>query len=569
MKELTRIISVLLKEKRDVVLSVLFGYLAGIAAVSLFAANGFLISQAALEPPLYVLIGMVAVVKIGSIIRATSRYGERLFSHRATFTMLSDLRVYFYERIEKMAPSKIQQFRSGDLLARIVGDVESLQNFFLRVVYPPILMVTVFLTTLLFLSFYSIEVVILLTVGLIVTGFVIPAWFAKKQRALSGGIREERAKFSTEVTEWFQGFRELKIHQQLEKKEEQLIAASDAYVEEHRKSESEVNKNHSINLGASFVILWSVLAVGGYLVASNQLDGIFLAMIVMISLNVFEHSTPMAAFPVYYEESERAASRLQDVVSEDKSDKENTVDLPKGPLSITLDHVHFRFPGELRETIRGVSLDIKAGSKVAIVGASGSGKSTLLKLLLKMYQINEGSFRISGVPIENIQAENIWASTKVILQENQFFSGTIKDNLLAAEEMHDEEVAFLLEKVELSHFSPTDPVLEKGENLSGGEKQRLAMARALVKSGNLWLLDEPTSSLDGWTEQRMYRLLEEHAKSDTVILVSHRLTGLEKMDQIIVMDHGKIIENGSFEELMVANGYFYELKELEKNIVEL
>jgi ATP-binding cassette subfamily C protein CydC len=156
----------------------------------------------------------------------------------------------------------------------------------------------------------------------------------------------------------------------------------------------------------------------------------------------------------------------------------------------------------------------------------------------------------------------------VILQENHFFYGTIKENLLIARESAtDKEMEEVLVKVQLDGFLLDQAVFEKGENLSGGEKQKLAIARALLKGSHIWLLDEPTSSMDALTEQSMYIHLFNKAKNDTLILVSHRLTGLEQMDQIIVMDQGMVVESGSFTELMEKRGYFYGLKQIEKSVL--
>jgi len=191
----------------------------------------------------------------------------------------------------------------------------------------------------------------------------------------------------------------------------------------------------------------------------------------------------------------------------------------------------------------------------------------LLQLLLKFYSINQGQIRFNNDSIDQLTQESIWGNTNVVLQENHFFFGTIRDNLLLARDgLSDTEMEDMLEQVKLGHFSLDDKVLEKGENLSGGEKQRLAIARALLRNSPLWLLDEPTSSIDALTEAHIMGYLFEKAKEDTVIVVSHRLTGLEKMDQIIVMDSGTIVESGTFEELMDKKGYFYEMKQIEQSV---
>lgn len=571
MKDLSLVIKLTLMEKKDILLSIIFGFVTGIAAVGLFASSGYLISKAALAPPLYALILLTASVKLLGFTRAFSRYGERYFSHRATFTMLSNLRVSFYEKLEPLAPGIFGKYRSGDLLARIVGDVETLQNFFLRVFYPPIVLIIVFISTILFTSIFSVYIALILFVGLLLTSFVVPALFAMNQRKIDRHVREKRGELSTEVTEFLYGFRDLKIYQQLEDKEAQLTQVSNKYIEEQQQEGIHLIFSQSTNLMVSLIVSWFVLGVGAYLVAAGQMEGIFLAMFVMVSLTVFENATPMAAFPSHLEDSRQAATRLFSVVGKDAVEEETqemTETLPDHQaLALEMHDVSFSFPEEIRKTIQHTSLSLPTGSKTAIVGPSGSGKSTLLQLLLKVVAADQGEIRINDIPIEHIAQESIWNKANVILQKNHFFYGTIRENLqLAKDELEDEEMEAMLAKVHLAHFSLSDQVLEKGENLSGGEKQRLAIARAMLKNAPLWILDEPTSSVDALTEETIYQHLFEQAKDDTLVLVSHRLTGIEKMDQIIVMEQGSIVEAGTYTELMNKKGYFYEMKQIEQSV---
>ncbi|OLN22173.1 thiol reductant ABC exporter subunit CydC [Domibacillus antri] len=569
MKDLMVVIKLMIQEKRDVVLSVFFGAVAGLTAVALFALSGYMISKSALSPPLYIITIMTALLKLFGSAKSISRYAERYFSHRATFTILSNLRVSFYEKLEPLAPGIFGKYRSGDLLARIVGDVESLQNFFLRVFYPPIVLVIVFLSTIFFTMFYSVYVALLLLAGLLLTSFIVPALFALRQRKIDSR-REDRGSLSTEVTELLHGFRDLKIYQKLDEKEKQLIQSADFYVNGQEREGVNAVFNQSVNTLAALMVSWCVLALGAFLVTDGQLDGLFLAMLVMISLNVFENAAPMAVFPAHLEDSRHAAKRLFSFVGgefgEMKKELAGQLDGQKA-FSIEMDDVTFTFPGENRLALKNIHLTIPSGSKTAIVGPSGSGKSTLLQLMLKVYEADSGKVLLDGMPMEALDQEMIWKKTNVVLQENHFFFGTIRDNLMLAKDgLTDEELATVLSNVKLDSFSLDDPVFEKGENLSGGEKQRLAMARAMLKRAPVWLLDEPTSSLDALTEKGLYDHLFEIAKNDTLILVSHRLTGLEKMDQIIVMEQGMIVESGTFDELMEKKGYFYEMKQIEKSV---
>ncbi|WP_373894887.1 thiol reductant ABC exporter subunit CydC [Virgibacillus sp. CBA3643] len=570
MRDLAIVIKLMMVEKKDILYSIIFGFIAGIAAVFLFSASGYLISKAAFAPPLYTLIILTSSVKLLGLTKAIARYAERYFSHRATFTILSNLRVSFFERLEPLAPGIFQKYRSGDLLSRIVGDVESLQNFFLRVFYPPIVLVMVFLTTILFTAFFSLSIAVVLLVGLILTAFIVPALFAVRQAKIDSNVREGRGALSTEVTEFLHGFRDLKIYQKLDGKEQQLLDSSDAYIHEQEKEGVNTLYNQSVNTFVTLFVTWFVLALGAYLIVDGQLEGIFLAMLLMISLTVFEDAAPMAVFPIHMQDSSRAATRLFSVVrEEEKVDDKVLEELQSNTApSIEMENVTFAFPDEWRTALRNVDLKLPSGSKTAIVGPSGSGKSTLLQLLLKISPADQGDIRFNGVSINRLNEEGIWKEANVVLQENHFFYGTIRDNLLlAGDELTDEKLETALANVQLEHFNLVDPVFEKGENLSGGEKQRLAIARAMLKGGRLWLLDEPTSSVDALTEHSIYGHVFEQATNDTLVLVSHRLTGLEKMDQIIVMEQGTIIESGTYEELMDAQGYFYEMKEIEKRLL--
>ncbi|WP_117160786.1 thiol reductant ABC exporter subunit CydC [Paraliobacillus sp. X-1268] len=572
MSALFKVIKLMLIEKRDILFAILFGFIAGISSVGLFAASGYLISKAALMPPFYALIMLTSTVKLLGFIKASSKYGERIYSHRATFTILSNLRVTFFEKLEPLVPQIFHKYRSGDILGRVVGDVESLQNFFLRVFYPPIVLLLVFVTTILFSSFYSIEIALILLVGFLLTVFVIPAFFSLRQVRINGKVRQERGDLSTEITELMYGFRDLKIFQQLEKKQEQITTQSESYIEKQKRENINKVYSQSFNGFITFIVSWFVLAVGAYLVVDGRLEGIFLAMLVMISLTVFEPAAPMAVFPIYMQESRDASSRLYEVVEDPDiqvSEVETNVEqITNKPPMIGFENITFTYRGDWRTTIPSLSLEIPAGSKTAIVGASGSGKSTLLQLVLKLQQVQAGKIYWDHHDISTVSGNALWEQSKVVLQENHFFYGTIRENLLIADSDLDDIVLHeALMNVQLENFSLDDHVLENGENLSGGEKQRLAIARAILKNGHIWILDEPTSSLDAKTEEKIYKQLFEQAQTDTLLLVSHRLKGLEKMDQIIVMDHGEIIESGSYTNLMKKNGYFYQMKTLEESLL--
>ncbi|UPK41643.1 thiol reductant ABC exporter subunit CydC [Paenibacillus pabuli] len=572
MNELAILSKAMLQERKDIILSILGGFIAGIAGVALFSASGYLISQTVFAPPLYTLIVLTSLVKLLGLLRAASRYGERLYSHRATFSMLSRLRTSFFARLIPLTPGILNKKRSGDLLARIVGDVESLQHYFLRVAYPPIIVVMVFLATVLFTSAFSFWIAGLFVLGMLVTALIVPGMVLIGQRKIHGHVREQRALLSTEVTEVLYGYRDLKVYGQLAQREHQLQQASAVLTVQQQRAAGHLLRGQSLHALVTFLISWGVLTLGAYLIIGGALAGVFLAMLVMASITVFEEAAAMATLPLYKQDSEHAAKRLTETIqtSDVQSESVQSEELLMGKqaVSLELSGVTFQYEGEWRPALKDVSLHIVPGSKTAIVGPSGSGKSTIIELLLKLRTPTTGEIRINDISVNELDETSIWQSANVVLQQSHFFRGTIRDNLLLNDEEHsDEQLLDVLAQVQLPSSSLSDVVYEKGENLSDGEKQRLALARAMLRKGRLWLLDEPTSSLDYVTEERVMKHLFAQVAEDTLLMICHRLTGLEEMDRIVVMEQGSVVETGSYEELMELKGYFYEMKKIERQMI--
>ena len=572
MNELSIFAKAMIKERKDILLSILGGFFAGIAGVVLFSTSGYLIAKTVFVPPLYTLILLTSLVKILGLARAASRYGERLFSHRATFSLLSRLRTDFFGRLIPLTPGILNRKRSGDLLARIVGDVESLQFYFLRVAYPPIIVVSVFLATVVFASFFSLWIALLLVIGMLVTAFAVPAVVMVGQRRTNGQVRRSRADLSAEATEMLYGFIDLKVYGRLKSREEHLAAASAELTQAQQADALRLLRGQSLHSFMTFFVSWGVLVLGALLIANGSMAGVFLAMLIMASMTVFDESAAMATLPAYKRDSEFAAKRLNETFAAESVSGPGPE--PQGKLeanaaiSAELDQVVFRYAEDWRPVLSGVSLRFEAASKTAIVGPSGSGKTSILELLLKLHAPTEGRVLVNGRPIGELSEEDLWKSTNVVLQQGHFFRGTILENLLLEDDTQSErELLDVLAQVDLPNKRLEDPVLEKGENLSDGEKQRLAIARALLKSGRLWLLDEPTSSLDYVTERRVLEALLDKAKDDTLVMVCHRLAGLERMDRIVVVDRGRIVEQGTYDELMQSRGYFYEMKQIERQMI--
>ncbi|SES15803.1 thiol reductant ABC exporter subunit CydC [Salisediminibacterium halotolerans] len=573
MKALKTITQLMFTEKKDLLLSILFGVLAGLGAVALFANSGYLISTAAIMPPFYVLTISIAMLQLFSVTRAVTRYIERLYSHRGTFTILSKLRMYFYWRLEPLAPRIFERYRSGELLARIVGDVESLQNYFLRVIYPPVVAIIVFLATIAFASVFSWEIALLLLIGLTVTSVLVPVWFSYRQKMTANKLRQRRGELSTETTEFLYGFRDLKINQKLKHQQDKMENASNQLIEGQSEEAKQTLFNQTVNQAFAFIISVAVLALGAYLTAAGDMQGVYLAMLVMVSLTVFENTTPIASVPVYFEDSRKASDRLLHDVAATDQEKQNARETenewtPQNPVSITAEGVSL--PGDRpgKPILKDLSLHVEKGEHVAVVGPSGAGKSALLHTLLGIFTPAEGTVKWEDQDISVCAQESLWQGANIIAQTSHFFYGTVRDNLqLAGDHLHDDQLRSVLDKVQLYDIALDDEMKEKAANLSGGEKQRLTLARVLLKAKPNWFFDEPLSSVDPVTEQRLLQDWLAAAEGETVVYISHRLVGLEQMDRIIVMEDGAIIEEGTFSELIARKGVFYELKAIEDEVI--
>ncbi|OIJ20080.1 thiol reductant ABC exporter subunit CydC [Anaerobacillus alkalidiazotrophicus] len=567
MKELFTLTKVMLSEKKAILLAILLGFLAAISSVGLLGTGGYLISQSALHPPLYTLTLTILFVRFFGLSRAASRYAERYFSHKATFSILGKLRVYFYDKIEPLAPALFSSYRSGDLLSRVVADVERLQYFFLRVFYPPLVMIVVFITTGIVIYTFSIFMAFVLLFGLVIVGFVIPFIFTYLTENIGYHLRQKRSLISVQITEFLFGFTDLRTNRRLKDKQSDIARTSKELIEEQEKDGMLAAKGESISLSAAFVIAWVMLVVGVTFVESGVLNGVFLAMLVLMTLTVFEVATPMAVIPGHLEESRVAARRLFQLTKHQTDVEEDfsSTEVPTTPVKITFSDVAFSYPNAERLALNKITFELEAKEKIAIVGASGSGKSSVLNLLLKFYKKFDGDISLGNFQLKNISEEDARRFFGVVAQENHFFNDTVRGNLLVAKpDASDEELQFVLNEMSLHHLQLDTVLSERGFSISGGERQRLAIARMVLKDAPILLMDEPTTGLDSITEQEVLSFLWPKVEGKSVIYITHRLVGLEKMDKIIVFDKSKIVEEGTYEQLMKVKGYFYQLKQLEK-----
>ncbi|MBD8033016.1 thiol reductant ABC exporter subunit CydC [Solibacillus merdavium] len=548
------LVAMIWQDKKDVLLALLAGTISGLTAVALFAQSGLLISKAALMPPFYIILILTAFLKLFGVTKSASKYAERYISHRVTFKFISIVRMNFFKKLLPQA-HVLNNYKSGDLLTRITGDVEQLQNFFLRVLYPPFIAFFVFIVVILFSLFFSPWISLLLLIGIVLTSIVVP-YILFRRRPYSTSTLEKK-ELTILATEYFYGYRDLILHHQNESKAEELSALYKAYGNSRRKELDQEQTSYLWNQLIALFTSFSVVFVGAYLTAVGQLDGLYLALIVLISLTVFESAVPLALVPIFARHTKNAVDRLEEITSKNESD--GTLHLKGVIQNIQLHDVSYWYPSAARPALEQLSLNIQAGEKIAIIGPSGCGKTTLLQLLMKEIKRTSGEIYVNTTDINAISSQSMYAHMSTMLQHNHFFSGTIKSNLLMAnDEASDEAIQKVLQKAQLNK-NLEDPVFEKGGNLSGGEKQRLAFARLLLKDSDLWIVDEPFTSLDVQTEKILFNTLHEEAANKTVVMVTHSLADLDRFDRICVMLRGQIVECGSHQQLLAKKGLYCEM----------
>ena len=546
MKELLKLLS---RDLKGVLLAVALGVLAVVGSVGLFATSAYLISKAALRPPAYSLTLAIVGVRFFGLSRAVLRYFERYFSHKSTFTFLAEIRKFFYEKIEPKAPAILQKVRSTDLLARMVADVESLQNFFLRVVYPYFVMFWVLILAVIFLGRFSWSFSLILFLGFILAALVLPAIFSRKSKEFAQILPALRAKLSNGLGELILGYIDLKTSNSLKEKvlgiEKLSLKVSGT---RQRAADLKAVTDSSV-LFLSHLTGFGALILAVYLSYQGKLSGVLLALVVLVVQTSFEAVLPAAAARQYWEESKESAGRIFSIINEPPqvNEGEGRTTLPTN-YSLEFKQVTLIYPGNVEPSLKGISFLLKEGQKLAVVGPSGSGKSSILKLLLRFYDY-QGEILLGGEELKTFLPAAVRTLFGVVSQESFLFNASLRENLLIAKpEATEEELLEVLKKVSLANFDLSFAVGERGERLSGGERQRLLIARLLLKDAPIWLLDEPTTGLDVLTEKEVLRNIWELAEKKTVVYITHRFIGLEKMDEIFVLEQGEIAERGSFNE---------------------
>jgi len=542
-----------------------------LASIGLLTLSGWFLSASAMVgvAGIYSFNYMLpaAGVRGAAIIRTAGRYFERLVSHDATFRVLQHLRVATFSKLLPLSPAGLARFRQGELLNRIVADVDTLDHLYLRVISPLVGALVVILVVTIGLS--VLDVTLALTLGgiMLATLLLLPPLFYRAGKPTGEQITQLRGQYRQQLTSWLQGQAELMLFNASDRYRKQMEKTEQRWQEAQRRQAELTALSQALMLLIGGIAVIAMLWMASEGVGGNSQPGALIALFVFCALAAFEALAPVTGAFQHLGQVIASARRITQI-TEQQPEVTFSQQTPQSfsQVALTLNEVTFSYPQQSAPALKDISLQVAAGEHIAILGRTGCGKSTLLQLLTRAWDPANGQIQLNGQPLSELSETTLRQAMSVVPQRVHLFSATLRDNLLlAAPQVSDARLAEILARVGLEKLledSGLDSWLgEGGRQLSGGELRRLAIARALLHDAPLMLLDEPTEGLDATTESQILDLLSEVMRDKTVLMVTHRLSGLARFNQIIVMDNGQIIEQGSHAELLAKQGRYYQFKQ--------
>lgn len=511
-------------------------------------------------------------VRFLSIARTASRYGERLATHEATFKLLTELRVWAWQKLLPLSAKNLQGLRRGDMLNRLVADIDTLDHLYLRLLTP--MAASLLMTGLLylFLVWFDAKLALSLCLFLVAVWLVMPLLFYCLGHMPSRTMLETKRHYRVQLLDMLQGQAELS-----------LFGANDRFRQKLNEAEANLFKSQSAManitaLSQAMLILstGSALIMMLYLAAQGVGDAVppgpMFALMVFATMACVEMMMPIAGAFQHLSGCVLAATRINEI-TEQKADIQFVTDtgLKAKSGALQIEDIHFGYRDD-QHVLQGLSLEIKAGQKVALLGPTGCGKSSLLALITREWQAQHGHIKLDGFPLAEYSERGLRDAMTVISQRIYLFAGTLRENLVIAlpviegekRTAHDKRLIDVLQRVGLGALLTGDKPLDRwigegGRQLSGGEQRRIGVARALLRDAPLLLLDEPTEGLDKRTEREILSLLFEFAQDKTLLMISHRLTAMAKMDQIHLLGQGKIIASGTHQGLIENSAEYQAL----------
>lgn len=545
--------------------------------IGLMAASAWLISAAALHPSVAELSIAIVGVRFFGLSRAVCRYIERYTGHEFTFRLLAEIRIRLYTKLEPLMPAGLAGIGKGDVFSRMVADVETLQFFYLRAVFPIGIAVIVIVTVIGLLGWLAPWLIWPVAGAFLLVSVSLPAVIYCLGRKSGQNVIAARAELNTVLTDSIDGITELAAWGQTLRQTEKLDEANKLLTARQRQANAiAVLAEATANLGMNLTVI-AVIVFTAPVVFSGELPGVYLAVLALMVQASFEAILPLATVVHYLRESVAAFTRIAAITSQKPVvAAQGKIKTLTEPVSVVVDRLSFAYSANLPVVLSDISFTLPPGKRLAIIGESGTGKSTLAGLMLRFWDYNHGSILLNGQDSREYASEAVRQTFSVVSQDTYLFNATIRDNILLAKpSATPSELESAIDRAMLSPFIAKLPYgldTRTGQNglaVSGGERQRIALARALLKAAPIWLLDEPTAGLDAQTEEVVMKNILEAAGSRSVVLITHRLTGLETMDEILVLQNGKIAEQGSLRELLLKLGLFSQIWDLQHDMLNI
>jgi thiol reductant ABC exporter CydC subunit len=556
-------------------LAILLGTATVGSSLGLMTTSAYLIAKAALRPSIADLQMAIVGVRFFGIARGLARYLERYVSHYATLRLLARLRTWFYGAVEPLAPARLLQVRSGDLLSRIIADVEILDNVFLRVITPPAVAVLIALLASLLLAGFNVWLAVVLLFFLLLTGAGVPNLTRVLGRRIGRRTIQVRAELNDALVDTIQGMADLlTLASEGYQRNELLILSRELGSLQHRMTRIGALHGALTSLLMNLATL-AVLAIAILLVDRSRLDGVHLALLTMAVVASFEAILPLPQAFQYLEASLEAGRRLFQIVDTEPAVSEPTTpSVAPSQYDLRVENLRFSYSPDQPPALDGICFDLPQGGQLALVGPSGAGKSTLVHLLVRFWDYQSGRILLGGRELRTCRQEDVSRLIAVVSQRTHLFNATVRENLLLARpEAAESEIVQAAKHARVHDFVQSLPqgydtqIGEQGVRLSGGQRQQLAIARALLKDAPLLILDEPTANLDALTERDIIRTLWPLMAGRTTVIVTHRLVGLETVDQILVLREGRAVERGRHHELLQQGGLYRRMWDLQTRIL--
>ncbi|WP_420034568.1 thiol reductant ABC exporter subunit CydD [Streptomyces sp. cg28] len=569
---LTRLRAAARPRRSRLLLALLLGALALGSSVGLMATSGWLISRASEQPPVLYLMVAVTATRAFGIGRACFRYAERLVSHDAVLRMLADTRVAVYRRLERLAPAGLRTRHRGDLLSRLVADVDALQDYWLRWLLPASVAALVGVGSVAFTAWMLPAAGAVLAVGLLLAGIGVPLLSGAVSRRAERKLAPARGVLATRAAELLTGTAELTVAGALPRRTAEARAADSALTRIASRTAGATALGDGLTALITGLTVAAAALVGVQGVRAGQLDGVALAVVVLTPLAAFESVLGLPLAVQYRQRVHKSAERVYEVLDapEPVREPERPAPAPQDPFPLVVRDLGARYEGAARPALAGVGLTLERGRRVAVVGPSGSGKTTLAQVLLRFLDAESGTYTLGGTDADALDGDAVRRLVGLCAQDAHLFDSSVRENLLLAKkDAGEDELRAALDRVRLLEWADALPdgldtlVGEHAARLSGGQRQRLALARALLADFPVLVLDEPAEHLDLETADALTADLLDATRGRATVLITHRLAGLDAVDEVIVLDGGRVAQRGSYAELAAVDGPLRRMRERE------